>query len=136
MQKFINLEETPFVDLRANKNVNHFTIESNNPFRNLPQDEDKIEYKIYKDFVKYDYQKYTLTDKGDEKIFDETIKALKEELRLAIDIRSSKKFKELALKHITTIVKYLNQDDPRAAWIALRASCHNMRYSVPIDKLK
>ncbi len=51
MKKAINLEETPFIDLRNNKNQTNYTIDSPFSFQNLPSQNDDIEYKIYKNFL-------------------------------------------------------------------------------------
>lgn len=57
-------------------------------------------------------------------------------MRLGYDIMTSKNFKQLSLKHIETVLKYLKQDNPQAAFIALKAQAYDKRYTLQIDKLK
>lgn len=40
------------------------------------------------------------------------------------------------MKHVDMVVKYLKQDNPQAAFIALRAQAYNNKYSISVDKLK
>lgn len=42
----------------------------------------------------------------------------------------------MSLKYVDTVVKYLKQDYPQAAFIALRAQSYDKKYSISVDKLK
>ena len=89
-----------------------------------------MEFKIYKNFTKFDETKYWLTNPADQKIISEIIQSIRDEVRLGLDIETSKKFKELALKHVDTVVKYLDQENPQIAFIALRAQLLDKRYRI------
>lgn len=93
-----------------------------------------MEFKIYKNFTKFDETKYWLTNPADQKIISEIIQSIRDEFRLGLDIETSKKFKELALKHVDTVVKYLDQENPQIAFIALRAQLLDKRYKISQDK--
>lgn len=42
----------------------------------------------------------------------------------------------MSLKHVNTVVKYLKEENPQAAYIALRAQTYDKRYNISIEKLK
>ena len=71
MEQYINLEETPFKDLRS-KSVSQKKSMMSSQFQqnNLPQGEDKIEYKIHKNFIKIDFKVFEVASNDDQMIID------------------------------------------------------------------
>lgn len=74
MKAQINLEETPFIDMRQSKKDTHFTLDSKIINDNLPIDQDNIDYKIYSKFVRVEESSFMISDKAHKQIVEDIIK--------------------------------------------------------------